>query len=470
MNAAKSSLLALIATFLFGQAPTPDPLVGSWFNQNLQTGRLTQVVVRRDDARTLVHAWGSCQPSDCDWGETAAAQWNGITVVNWDHGFATERTQLIPQPDGRLLVVTKAEYRDGSGREDRGSAEFFARETSKVEGPETAKARDLLRLVAETYRRLPPSRFESTETVIRSTGTSQIRSQVRSVVLASPPNKWRREFMRGGEQQIEIADGKTRWTVYPQSNEYDSVGQGSVAQPFNYDLVDSGRNSPEISRHERLGGVDCTVVRIDLGRGVTEDLWIEDATHLVRKDFETAPAITRELIFAALHVGEKFGPEAFTYVPEATHAVNRTQASRSAPDTMVGKPAPDITLRDLAGREVSLRDLRGKVVLLDFWGSWCGPCREALPMIELYHRGLRDKGLLVFGVDDEAAEIAREYLQKSGYTLPSLVDSKGEATRTFRVNAWPTTVLIDREGTVVFYESGAEPEKLRAAIRAAGAW
>jgi thiol-disulfide isomerase/thioredoxin len=82
-----------------------------------------------------------------------------------------------------------------------------------------------------------------------------------------------------------------------------------------------------------------------------------------------------------------------------------------------------------------LRELRGKVVLLDFWATWCGPCREALPMIELFHRGLQGKGLVVYGVDDEPATVAREFLERGGYTLPSLVDAKGEAARAFRVDA-----------------------------------
>ncbi len=91
-------------------------------------------------------------------------------------------------------------------------------------------------------------------------------------------------------------------------------------------------------------------------------------------------------------------------------------------------------------------------------------------MIELYHRGLQDKGLVVYGVDDEAAEIPRAFLQKYGYTVPSLIDAQGEATRQFRVQAWPRTVVIDRDGKIVFYASGAEPGQLRDALRAAGAW
>ena len=475
MKSCARALLALMAGLVFGQTPPADLLAGSWINEDLHAG-ITQLVVRRDSGRTLVHVWGSCHPSDCDWGEAAAELWNGITVVNWDQGFSIVRMQLVPLPDGRLLVGRETEFRDGSGRIDKGSAELFARETAMPEGPETLKARDLLRQAAETYRHLPASRFEATEVVRRSTEKSEIRAEVHSTILFSPPNRWRRESTSGAEPQIDIADGKTRWTVYPRSNEYKKTGQGSASLPFLYDLLDKGRSTPGIVRQERLGSADCTVVHMDLGRGVTKELWIDNATHLVRKDTSDEPgsapgsATRREVLYTVARIGDNIAAEALTYSPEATHAVNRTEAARHAPETMVGKPAPDITLRDLDGRTVRLRDLRGKAVLLDFWATWCGYCREALPTIELYHRGLQSKGLVVYGVDDEAAEIARPYLQKYGYTMPSLVDEHGETVRQFLVESWPTTILIDRDGKVVYYETGAEPEKLRDAIRAAGAW
>ncbi len=468
----RSGLLAVgaLAAVLNSQTPPPDLLTGSWVNENNNTSRITQVVVRHDSGRMLVHIWGSCSPSDCDWGERATEQWNGIAAVDWDQGYATVQLQLIPQMDGRLLLVTRTKYRDGSGRTDSGATEFFVRENARMEGPEAAKAREILRRVADNYRNLPSSRLELTQTVQRKAGKGETRSVVRSIVHFSPPNRWRRESTGGREDEIEIADGKTRWEVYPQANEYRKTGQDPASRPFDYGLLDKGRSTPKIVGQERLDGEDCTIVRIDLGRGTTEDVWVNDATYLVKKAVTTDSETRRESLFSVAGVGEESVPDRFTFSPDATNAVNREQAARRAPETMVGKMAPDIALRDLAGREVRLRDLRGKVVLLDFWATWCGPCRQALPVIELFHRGLQGSGLVVYGVDDEPAAIAREFLEKGGYTLPSLVDAKGEATRAFRVGAWPTTVLIGRDGMVLFYVVGAEPDKLRDAIRGAGAW
>ena len=81
-------------------------LVGSWVDQDPNARSMTQVKVRRDGERVLVHAWGSCYPTDCDWGEEVVELRNGIGVVLWVQGFGDRRMELIPQPDGRLRVTS----------------------------------------------------------------------------------------------------------------------------------------------------------------------------------------------------------------------------------------------------------------------------------------------------------------------------------------------------------------------------
>jgi len=465
-------LILLLPACLFAQTGSLRLLTGTWVNEH-ETGGVTQVIVRLDGARTIVHAWGSCHPTDCDWGETDADLWNGIPVAIWKPGFATIRMQLIPRPDGRMVVASEAEFNDGSGRKDPGLAEFFRRQEIKSDSHEAIRARALLRQTAETYRNLPASYFAAVSTTTRTAARTEVRTVTREKIFSAPPSKIRVEFDGPGESSLLIDDGVSEWVVYPKANQYETNPQPQGPFPrgplSGYVQLDSIRGDPRIVGLEDVQGAGCTVVRIALDHGATQQLWIDNTTHLVHKDTLDAGKSKEETVFTAARLGEAAPPNAFTYDPAATNAKNRIELARAAPETLIGKAAPDFSLRDLDGRTVDLGALHGQPVLLDFWATWCGYCRQALPSVELLHRGLKDK-LAVFGIDNEEPELAREYLQKYGYTLRTLVDRKDQAVSLYHVNGWPTTVLIDRDGKIVFYGDGFEPEKLRDALQGVGVW
>jgi peroxiredoxin len=136
---------------------------------------------------------------------------------------------------------------------------------------------------------------------------------------------------------------------------------------------------------------------------------------------------------------------------------------------LIGKEAFDFALRDLDGREVSLKNLRGKVVLINFWASWCGPCRLEMPYLEKLHRELNGKDAVILGIDDERPEVARAFLRKNGYTFPTLVDERREVARNYHVSGIPQVFVIGRDGKVVTHYVGAHSEsELRAALKKAG--
>ncbi|MCL4844904.1 MAG: redoxin domain-containing protein [Acidobacteria bacterium] len=453
------------------EPPTPADLVGVWANAD-PNGDVTEIAIRQTDTGLSVRVWAACAPADCDWGDEVARWWSGSLVATYGQGFVTDHLQLIPRPDGGLVLLRHGEFHDGSGRGDIKSAEFFRR---KAVAPDSAASRDaqlILNRVAEMYRSLPPSRFAFARTVLRSKDTAVTRSVTEIDLRYSPPNTWRREWKAQGERVVEIADGQTLWTVYPDSNEYESQPQGtSRLMPLDLDYVNLNvsRSSSMLDRRERLdNGVECAVVRLDLGRGFTRDLWIDTSTHVVWKDL-TVGAYTIEVVFSEVQVGTSVSG-VFRYDPSESRGLDRARAEREAPESLVGTTAPDIELPDLDGRRVRLRDLRGKVVLLDFWATWCGPCREALPTLEVVHRGLKEKGLVVLGVNPEAPSLARQFLFRENLTFTSLVDADEEAVRAFRVSGWPTQVLIDRDGKITLYSSGTNERRLVAALRAAGAW
>jgi len=472
-------LVALAQSAAGQNASVPDLLTGSWINENRSTGGVTQVVVRRDGNRLFAHVWGSCTPIDCDWGEAEAELWNGITMIIWKAGFSTTRMQLVPQPDGRILVAYRSEYHDQSGRRDPGHAEFFARENAQAIGPDVAEAKALLVETAAAYRSLNAARFEYTETLSLMTGKSEVRNSSRRILLFAAPNRIRLETTGSREPAVRIADGESEWEFFPEAKEYTKLPQRKGPFPVvgAYGLLDKMRGTPHITGREVFQGHDCTIVRIALERGVTQELWIDNASHLVLRDSDKAPSDSRgvgsrtETVFAVARLEKEIDAAQFRFDPAASGAKSRTERrAEEAALSLVGSSAPNFALRDLDGREIRLSELRGKAVLLDFWGTWCGYCREALPAVELLHRASKNGELKVFGVDSEAPELARDYLAKYGYTLPSLIDSGDRAAALYHVTGWPTTVLIDRAGKVVFYEAGFDPEKLRDALRAIGVW
>jgi len=160
-------------------------------------------------------------------------------------------------------------------------------------------------------------------------------------------------------------------------------------------------------------------------------------------------------------------PAAAVWLLALAFAGCRPGANAPAPGDLGA--APDFTLITLEREAVTLSSLRGKIVLLDFWASWCPPCRASLPHIESIHRDYREKGLAVYGINDEDPGLARSFVQTNRYSFPTLSDTDGVAARTFGVTALPTTILIDADGVVRYRFVGltAEPQ-MRDALRQLG--
>lgn len=116
-----------------------------------------------------------------------------------------------------------------------------------------------------------------------------------------------------------------------------------------------------------------------------------------------------------------------------------------------GIPAPEIGLERLDGGTMRLSDLRGRVVLLNFWATWCAPCREEMPLLAQIYREYHDRGLEVLGINltshDDLGEV-RRFVEQFALPFPILLDHNGRAERDYRIFGVPTTVLVTREGIV----------------------
>jgi peroxiredoxin len=146
----------------------------------------------------------------------------------------------------------------------------------------------------------------------------------------------------------------------------------------------------------------------------------------------------------------------------------------TAPDPLVvGGRVPDYAAADLDGNEVRLRDLRGQVVLLNIWATWCYPCRREMPGLEELHRELGGRGLTVVAASIDgpgsAGDIG-EFLEELGLTMQVLHDARADVSRAFSTRGVPETFLIGVDGTLRHHWIGridARSESVRGPVRAA---
>ena len=133
-------------------------------------------------------------------------------------------------------------------------------------------------------------------------------------------------------------------------------------------------------------------------------------------------------------------------------------ATSLASSGLTGQSAPDFALKSSSGENLRLSEFRGDVVMVNFWATWCGPCRQEMPLLdELYSRyGRVGFSLLGVNIDDNSSK-AMDMVSELGVSFPVLFDSRKEVSKLYEVGAMPVTVLIDREGTVRYVHLGYKP-------------
>lgn len=376
---------------------------------------------------------------------------------------------------------------------------------------QSADGAQLLRQVAETLRSARQLHFETvTDTELTS---ERHRSWQRGteVLAKDGPLRLRFELSDSTGSYVAVSDGVTLWRAAPDTREFmrgpaaDTKGGGPLGQmalrrselALKYMV---SRLTDRLLRAEWLGTeqvdvagrqVACAVVRADYqphGGAIgidrwTQTFWIDRARLIVLKSesvssghqfpdrpFEETASrhITR---YRVASVNEPLPAALFSYTPPANYReMDRLERAFPRPSKeLIGTTAPDLSLPTLTGETLRLQDLRGKVVLLDFWATWCLPCREQMAKMARQ----KMEGVFVLGVnDDETPEKARQFLTENNYRWPSLYDGKaGDARRLFKVSAIPALVLIDREGKIVAYEAGAADSvdaAIASALRALG--
>ncbi len=149
-----------------------------------------------------------------------------------------------------------------------------------------------------------------------------------------------------------------------------------------------------------------------------------------------------------------------TQTPTETQGETPTEATETQPTDPPSSVAPDFTMLDMDGNEVTLASFFGKPIILNFWASWCGPCKMEMPELqEFYEKYGEDIHFLLVSVDD-SLDTAKAFIQDAGYTFPVYFDNTSSGAYTYGASSIPLTFFIDAEGNLVAYYMGAMSEDI----------
>lgn len=175
-----------------------------------------------------------------------------------------------------------------------------------------------------------------------------------------------------------------------------------------------------------------------------EEGWLQSAARLLklRRNLLVAAAV---LLLAAYSVYDHVADQAEDHVPG-------TQTADLEVGIKPGQLAPDFALKDLEGKVVRLSDHAGKKVVLNFWASWCPPCRAEMPHLQAYHERYGEEGITLIGINlttlESGISPVRSFVQDKGLTFPVVLDETGDVKAKYQVKAYPTTYVLDEKGIV----------------------
>ena len=344
---------------------------------------------------------------------------------------------------------------------------------------------------AERYRNLAGYRLEGSYEVFQgnSRGSGELAGAKFVVEGDGGTKKLHIEYKGPQVSMSLISNGETTWTYLASDKTYTKVDavessggeeEEGAAENDNllttiyqmvvtrYASMDSGSLHSELEGEQEVKTTDgkqrCWVMVTQLPNQVQKS-WISEETYLVLRSEITGPGRTKLTSSLKRFNLEKQDEADFTFVPSGkVKLVDELSVFRSSA-SFIGRPAADFALKDLDGQQVQLSELHGKVVVLDFWATWCPPCRRELPAINKLAEEERGKDVVVLGINNEGKGTVKNFNKKYQYNFTTLEDSGGKVQRNYRASSIPNVFIIGKDGVILRHFVGTrEEQELRAAI------
>ena len=312
---------------------------------------------------------------------------------------------------------------------------------------------EFLRKVAAGYDAIPTYEFEGVETVVLP-GTDCTLDTPISIAVAPPPQSGGISFRHSTTKQSKACfDALTKLGGLPMRGEWSNFRSMDVG-------VKSARElAPQVLT---LPGAEIRCVVLEV---VYDDyyqklrhydgpvrFWIDSQTHLVRRvEFSEKSEQGLRAWTARIEKVRIGGP------PAAWLSVTQTTAPQEE-TTWIGKLAPDFELRTSDGEWIRLKGLRGKVVVLNFWATWCASCLEEIPVLEKLQAEASPSKVIFLGISDEEGSAVRKWREDNHRSFQSLVDGK-KTLDDFRIRPIPALVVIDPNGIIAKYMVGFDSER-----------
>jgi thiol-disulfide isomerase/thioredoxin/outer membrane lipoprotein-sorting protein len=311
------------------------------------------------------------------------------------------------------------------------------------------------------------------------------------------PGKTRNEIKTSGITMLDVSDGETTWVYSSAAKQYTKIHAAQAPAAF---AAAMGLKLPDLSSirpsyrttGEQTIEIDgqkheCWMVEMQIGEiplpfpqagpagqnvkapkmtGAVMTSWIDKKLGI---ELQTTLALKMEIngtemqmhqtmLKKNIKIDQPVDEALFTFTPppgvKEVHELNLFGAVAPHPD-LAGKPAPAFEVKSIGGESYSLSALKGKPVLLDFWATWCAPCRKSMPALEKISADSKNTGLVILGVNiGEDQKIVEEFLKKTPFGYPAVMSGESGILESYQVTAYPTFILIGRDGKIAGSQIG----------------